>query len=613
MKSFPTTAFASSVLLVLAAVACTAEPRTAAHDANALDPAPEGAFEAYSTANRVDAVCPTGTLFDEYSGFCVDASNNAIGPFSDGMIEACKALGGGATCSTNQWPDGLARDARNYGSAGDNGSDCPYGTFVDRARGMCSDGTSVYGPFDSTIIAECQAAGGAASCLTMRFPLRYSLILPVDKAPGLGGIEGKEATAGLTLAAIPKALAASCGDGAKIFNNYKNAADYSRITRKARADAPSAKGRSAVFASEAMRAYVDPTFPIRESTDGINADGTRAGSGFRDALAERVWTMVSVAACQAGDFAFSQDIDEAGKTKADPKLTSVEDAARGDAHAGCVFFVTDNAGAGALSAIDNQSSGYTRVPGKSGRTPAAYCLRSPSAKQGCAADPADKNAFFCNGKDDGYYCDPDVPTQALECYLHSRRYALQCPTKDAAGKPLYCQSKGGKAVRSSENMLACGTNKGGAPWSVKITGYSNTSGKAIEGGAHGSCGPYGKDGKGVKLTSMADYKAGRGGGCVSIAADLGATAPDGTPLQCGTRLTIDEFPGVPFCVQDTGCKFANTQSKTKYPSVADYCADENGNTRHPGIGRGRMDVCWGNDASLTDPAVNRKVSVRVVK
>jgi hypothetical protein len=431
-------------------------PNDLTNDLSKMSAEPDSPY----SVDASDVVCPDATSFDGTSGFCVTTNGEAVGPFPQGMIDACKKNGGGAVCDSAEWPLALAKGARNANPSavddptieGDEPvSDCPTGTTISIKHGLCSDGKFVYGPFDSTVVAECQANGGAAACSALRFDVKFATeVLPNGYADAGLAADGSEITSAdfaggdLELAAVPKALPSSCGDAAKLFNHYNNRQNFSQIKRQARAIEASGK-RCATYVSLAMR-EVYPGFPMRKRTDAVGS----GGNGVKEELFKRGWKPVSASNCQPGDIAFTQDINEYGGKKGKPKIRTAADAYRNDAHSGHVFMVADNQG-GVLTAIDNRISegaynGGSITNSRKGKTPAAYCLRAPNASQGCASQVD----AFCKGKADAFYCDPDIAKAAIQCKGGTRLAGLQCPTgKTCSG------GSGGRAAMKSATELAC--------------------------------------------------------------------------------------------------------------------------------------------------------------
>lgn len=467
----------ASGLLLLPLAACSSDGRAAGTDPDATpttdgDPTPNNTATDLSQmaaepgdpygVDATDVVCPDGATFDSTSGFCVNAAGQALGPFPQGMIDACKANGGGATCDGASWPVAVAKEARNDNPSAvddplidgdeDKISDCPTGTTIGMKTGLCTDGTYVYGPFDSTVSAECQANGGGASCTTTRFALKYARELIQSYADlGLTADGSEIETAGfsatLELATVKSSLPAACGDGAKLFNFYNDRKNFSEVKRLAKIATPGTSKRCATFLSIALQHSVDPSIPLRRRTDKV---GSGAEGGIKEQLFARGWKPVAASQCQAGDVGFTQDLDAQGHIKKNPMIKSVADAYSTKAHSDHVFFVADNSN-GEITAIDNRISEGAYNSGsitntRLHKTPTAYCLRAPNASQGCQDAPD----TACAGKADGFYCDPSIPTGAIQCKGGTRVAGLQCPTGQK------CQGgSDGKAAMKSATALAC--------------------------------------------------------------------------------------------------------------------------------------------------------------
>jgi hypothetical protein len=466
-------------------------PNDSTNDLDKMSAEPEDPY----TAGATDVVCPPDTVFDAKTGFCVTPDKKAVGPFPDGMVDECKKAGNGAVCDQPNWPVDVAEDARNSNpnavddptiQGDDPVSECPTGTTVSPETGLCTDGKFVYGPFDKTVVDECKANGGGAKCEGTRFPIELakkvveSLLAiglgangqEVPTAPPTGspsdpgtppgggggggaggdagvgdaGAGGDAGCGGVTPKAVPASLPASCGDGAKLFNHYNDRENYSTVRRQARAALPNTGKRCAAYVSLAMRS-VYPDFPMRTRTDAVGS----GGPGVKEELIKRGWKPVPAAQCQPGDIGFTQDLNEYGASKNNPKIQGVGDAYRTDAHSGHVFMVADNQN-GVLTAIDNRVSDGAYNSGsitnsRAGKTPTAYCFRAPNTGEGCQAVPA---AAFCQGKADGFYCDPEIAKAAIQCKGGTRLAGLQCPTGKTCSTG--CD---GKASLKSETELSC--------------------------------------------------------------------------------------------------------------------------------------------------------------
>lgn len=130
-------------------------------------------------AGLAHAACPTATAYDTALGFCADSAN-AYGPFTQAMTDRCVALGGGPACtSTSAYTVGsttvqLQRWSRSFALGLRGSGACPLGSapnagYGNRCTETANSSTSVYGPFDDSLIAKCMAAGGGSACATNRW------------------------------------------------------------------------------------------------------------------------------------------------------------------------------------------------------------------------------------------------------------------------------------------------------------------------------------------------------------------------------------------------------------------------------------------------------------
>lgn len=385
--------------------------------------------EPTEAASDPTLVCPTGATVDPTSRLCVDGAGNAVGPFPPGMVDACKAAGGGAVCSTDRWPVGLASKAREAGTVADphdvdddGRALCPAGTAIDLRSGICTDGTFVYGPFFPFEIEHCKAVGGGAACGQSRFPIAHTVdiqaLLEGERLAALAALNGGD----LATKAVQK-VSDSCGKAAELHNKYKD--NYAQIKRDG-----DRFGRKvgttmlcATYASKAMQ-RIDPSFPLRPRVDRVDNDGkVTKDPGFREALVDRQWTTVPRDKCQPGDFAFTTEGGEYG-SKSKPKNPKVTAANPTAAHSAHVFMITDRAG-GTFTSIDNRGFGYDR---KSGQLDVAYCMRAPGVTQGC-------NDFVCTGKADGNYCGlVGSVYNVITCTGETRKATFQCATNKRCTK-----------------------------------------------------------------------------------------------------------------------------------------------------------------------------------
>lgn len=394
-----------------------------------LDILRASAGEPSEAATDPGLVCPTGATVDPATALCVDGAGNAVGPFPPGMVDACKAAGGGAVCSTDRWPVALASKAREAGTAAnpldlddDGRALCPAGTAIDPRSGICTDGTFVYGPFYPFEIEHCKAVGGGASCAQGRFSLAHTLdihaLLEGERLAALAALNGGDVSA-KAVQRLPDA----CGKAAELHNKYKD--NYAKIKRDG-----DAYGRRigtsmlcATYASKAMQ-QIDPSFPLRPRVDRVdNAGNSTKDPGFREALTERQWTTIPRDRCQPGDFAFTTEGGEYG-SKSKPKNPKVTAANPTAAHSAHVFMITDRSG-GTFTSIDNRGFGYNR---KSGQLDVAYCMRAPGVPDGC-------NDFVCTGQADGNYCGlVGSIYNVITCSGETRTATFQCASNKRCTK-----------------------------------------------------------------------------------------------------------------------------------------------------------------------------------
>jgi hypothetical protein len=320
------------------------------------------------------AICPSGSNFDDKSGFCV-TGGRALGPFTEAMISACKQAGR-ADCDSANWSLADAVALRGTDT-------CPKGSSIDPKLGLCVEGEFAFGPFDSGVIAECVAAGGGSSCSSLRISKTLVKALPDGVAASL------ETKGGLGL------LAEQCSRvNARMMRYYSTRAGYSEVSRLGMRTLGTRRNGCAAWLSHALRqSGVD--MPVEVNTER-----------FRDALLARGWRRITNRADLApGDVIISRD-------------------RRGWAgHPDHVYMFAgwEDAGMTVPLAVDNQGFTHPRYRGKS---PIAYGLRAPD-NANCTNSPSpepdprptepDADPDSCANRADGWYCSVKDFKNAVLC------------------------------------------------------------------------------------------------------------------------------------------------------------------------------------------------------
>lgn len=101
---------------------------------------------------------------------------DAYGPFTQRMIQDCRAQSGGTACSRT-WPvsvNGVAvqlmRWGGNFASTIRGTGVCPAGSTPDASLGgNCVEGDDVFGPFSVSLTRLCRAQQGGLACLVSRW------------------------------------------------------------------------------------------------------------------------------------------------------------------------------------------------------------------------------------------------------------------------------------------------------------------------------------------------------------------------------------------------------------------------------------------------------------
>ena len=104
-------------------------------------------------------------------GYFYSNGENALGPFTQGMLQKCRDLDGGNVCNTQEWPEPLFLKAYGNGR-------CPDGSRLNQILGYCVEGNQALGPFSQKLVAACKDADGGDACGSTRWSsaLLYKLI-----------------------------------------------------------------------------------------------------------------------------------------------------------------------------------------------------------------------------------------------------------------------------------------------------------------------------------------------------------------------------------------------------------------------------------------------------
>jgi hypothetical protein len=134
-----------------------------------------------------DLFCPPTTQADASLKMCVD-QNNAYGPFTNEMVVACQAAGGGDPCTATReftidgHPVRVPRWARAFAVSLRGNGFCMRGSHPDAVfPDYCveepgqsdSGGREVYGPFPIPLVSKCIQAGGGDACYANRWSYAF--------------------------------------------------------------------------------------------------------------------------------------------------------------------------------------------------------------------------------------------------------------------------------------------------------------------------------------------------------------------------------------------------------------------------------------------------------
>jgi hypothetical protein len=104
-------------------------------------------------ADETNAACPEGTEFLTSHRLCV-SETEAVGPFTQAMIDKCIKFGGGAgPCYGDRWTRKFAQAIRGT-------SDCMPGAYYSSGMKECVSGNYAYGPFSKASVQKCLENGG---------------------------------------------------------------------------------------------------------------------------------------------------------------------------------------------------------------------------------------------------------------------------------------------------------------------------------------------------------------------------------------------------------------------------------------------------------------------
>lgn len=126
-----------------------------------------------AAVDRAAFFCPAGSSYAERS--CL-TETEAIGPFTQDMVDRCIRYGGGeGDCRSDRWDRAFALELRGAGL-------CMAGASF--SGGLCLEEDHAYGPFTNAHVDRCISAGGGASCRSMRWAASFARrTLPAEQVP----------------------------------------------------------------------------------------------------------------------------------------------------------------------------------------------------------------------------------------------------------------------------------------------------------------------------------------------------------------------------------------------------------------------------------------------
>lgn len=397
----------ASVVLTLCAtlLACSSTTDPTANLSGDIDDGPEVdetademAEPAY-TGMSLTAVCPSGSAYDDGIGLCV-AGDRAFGPFTDAMIAACKAQSGEG-CDNATWPITQAFKLR--------GNDiCPTGAKIDQTLGVCVEGTKAIGPFDDSLVEDCEKRGGGTACLSLRWD--KALVSPMNVV----NPTGDESTTTQSLDFLDTNCSAF---NQKLFNYYSTRRGFQEVSRLGVRTLGTTRNGCATWLSHAIR-QTGVNMPVETNTEG-----------FRDALKARGWREIR---------------DRNALLPGDVIITKDRKGRPGHPDHVYMFAGWQDAGKTTPLAVDNQGFTHPRGPNKA---KIAYGLRAPSNSNNCNGTPStstpnpavNETRDSCSGKGDGWYCSELRDFSAYKCGGGQISGGWQC-----SGRTV-CRTTGGKA------------------------------------------------------------------------------------------------------------------------------------------------------------------------
>lgn len=107
-------------------------------------------------------------------GYFYSNGKDALGPFTQRMLQKCRDWKGGSVCNTQKWPEPFFLKAYGQGR-------CPDGSRLNQILNYCVEGFEALGPFSKELIAACEKIDGGKACQSTRINARLLYKLMQDK------------------------------------------------------------------------------------------------------------------------------------------------------------------------------------------------------------------------------------------------------------------------------------------------------------------------------------------------------------------------------------------------------------------------------------------------
>lgn len=237
--------------------------------------------------------CPLGAIYNSVNMLCMTGLY-AVGPFSQQMMDACRAFRGADSkdCEQDNWDIFFAGALR--GSA-----PCPPGTNHNPNWDVCVDDRHAYGPFSLPHVESCKELQWGSVCEIMKWPLA---IFRKEIAPPAPPVHISDAVVS------NQTLIQSSGLSALLLRHYASPENYRKVHAEVMRWFGTTRNACVAFISTALR-QVGVNIPRRLNRQGYNiSTWTAALSDYLEA--DLGWERITgLESLRPGDIAFTLDLD----------------------------------------------------------------------------------------------------------------------------------------------------------------------------------------------------------------------------------------------------------------------------------------------------------------